>query len=210
MRAHQLLQWGRTPQQLKSLTCINAVQVQGGTISRGGKPAVPYYDTIGIRPGYPPHPSLPPSVAPKPEHVGTIDPVPAMYGMDYWSKQTKWHGLEIYQDFQKFDPRFLKTFTVDGAGGEVINSVAISHSAWSIKLETNRGRSEIFGEVEDEGDRYNWTSYAAKDGEVMVGLSVSFGRLSGWSHGAKMWSHWTVSDLGVMLQKVDEVGNWIH
>lgn len=208
MRTHELLQWGRTPQQHKSLTCINAVEVQGGTANRHGRHCIPTYDIIGLRPGYTPHFSLPASIGPKPEHVGTIHPVPAMYGIIHWSEQTGWPGSDIYQDFQDFDPRFLKTFTVDGAGGEVIHSVAASQSMGSIRLSTNWGRSKIFGRVEDEGYNYNWVSYEAKDGEVIVGLSVSFGKLSGWSHRAKMSSHWTISDLGVMLQSVDENGDW--
>ncbi|KAF9690589.1 hypothetical protein EKO04_011428 [Ascochyta lentis] len=207
MRTHQLLHWGRTPHQLKNLRCISALQVQGGTIGRHGR-AVPYYDIIGMRPGYTPHSSLPPSIAPKPQHVGTLDPVPTMYGIEHWNKQTKWHGLEIYKDYEKFDPRFLKTFDVDGAGGEIINSIAISQNAGSVKLTTNWGRHEIFGHMEEEEHHYEWVGYEAKEGEVVVGLSVSFSTLSGWSSGATMWSHWTVRELGVMLQRVDEAGNW--
>lgn len=210
MRTHQLLQWGRSPQQLKSLTCINAIEVQGGTVSCRDYQNKPTYDIIGLRPGYPPHRSLPVSIAPQPEHVGTIDPVPAMYGIERWGNMADMVGLEIYQDFQKFDARFVNTFTVNGAGGEIISSVSISENMRSIKLATNRGRSKIFGHVESRRHNYNWLSYEAKEGEVIVGLSTSFAELSGWSHGAKMSSHWRLSDLGVMLQSVDENGNWRH
>jgi hypothetical protein len=189
MLSHQLLHW-----KCKSLVRITALQAQGDTDGSGKE----IYDIIGMKPGYPPHPSPPPGLTPKPSHIGTIDPVPAKYGIQNWRAASQAPGIKLHKPFKSPDAKTRKTLDID-----LVNEVSLSHDARSIKLSTNRGRSEVFGHETKEED-YRWVSYTAKQGECIVGLSVCFGRLSGWSPGAKMWSHWAVSDVGVMLESVDD------
>jgi hypothetical protein len=35
----------------------------------------------------------------------------------------------------------------------------------------------------------------------VLGVSACFGRLKGWSASAKSWSHWALSDVGVVVGK---------
>lgn len=199
----QLLHWAPTPELLKNLISISAFQVPGWTDGNGWEQC----DIVGLRPDFPARPSLF-WAAGKPRHIGTCGPVPTQYGIGRWRNALHYPSKEIQADFEDLDPKFVKTMGIDGAGGEVVSKVAVSHDAKSIRLSTNRGRDNVFGYVRETEQEYQWVDYAATKGEVIVGLSVCFGRLSGWSTGVKAFSHWTVREVGVMLQSVDEEGNW--
>jgi hypothetical protein len=43
----------------------------------------------------------------------------------------------------------------------------------------------------------------AGEGEVVVGLTACFGRLGGWSARTGLWSHWGLSEVGVIFGKRD-------
>jgi hypothetical protein len=45
--------------------------------------------------------------------------------------------------------------------------------------------------------------------EVILGLSLCFGRLAGWSEARQIWSHWSLLDVGVLYCKVDDKGKMV-
>jgi hypothetical protein len=180
------------PKQLKCLTSIGARQVPAH-----GTPA---HNIIGMRVEYTTKSA---STLPKSKNIGTYHPVPVHWGARRWKEAQGWHDLESHKRFEELPKRDLdKTFLVDGPGDEVINQVAISQDAHSIKISTNRARSAVFGQVRKKENNYRWGSYAAKDGEIIVGLIVCFGEPEEFNRKANMWSHWAVEHVGVMLQKV--------
>lgn len=97
-------------------------------------------------------------------------------------------------ELKPFDDASTEHFLIDGSGGEVITEVHATANMKAFKLYSNRVRSCHFGE---KGD-HDWLEYKVEEGEMIVGLVCAFGRLGGWSFGAKMHSHWHLSGLGVL------------
>ncbi|KAL1592714.1 hypothetical protein SLS60_011130 [Paraconiothyrium brasiliense] len=102
-------------------------------------------------------------------------------------------------ELKSFDEDSMEHFYMDGPRGEIITEVHASDDMKAIKLFTNKGRDCYFG----ESGRQQWTEYQVEPGHRIVGLVCAFGRLAGWSWGAKMYSHWVLSGLGVLTVAED-------
>ncbi|KAJ4351210.1 uncharacterized protein N0V89_006549 [Didymosphaeria variabile] len=98
---------------------------------------------------------------------------------------------------KSFDEKSMEHFLIDGPGGEIVTEVHASGDMKAIKLFTNRGRDCYFGEKYRQD--WDWLEYRVEPGHMIVGLVCAFGRLGGWSGAAKMYSHWMLSGLGVLI-----------
>lgn len=114
-----------------------------------------------------------------------------------WSIAKEFHDLDLWEKKKTYEEN-MRHFEIDGAGGERVVEVRVTQDRRSFILVTNRGREGAFGE---DGEGREWNVKKAEEGEVIVGLTVCFGRLGGWSQSAKMWSHWGMCDLGVVIAK---------
>lgn len=114
-------------------------------------------------------------------------------------------SLSLSSQFSPFDSNFMRHLDIDGPAGEEIIQVDVSEDFKAIKLITNKGRECYWGEER----RGQWHSRVASEEECIVGLSVCFGRLGGWSWKAKMYSHWKVSEIGVVVCRRDG-GMWVE
>lgn len=192
MLPHEVLLWAEFPSHYKYLDCLSCFQVASSTGSSGNDDDGDFHgrDIVGfqIRKVH----AF--GVAP---HIGTGGPVPAQH--------PKWHEvrdpseLNLHNALTPFEEANMRHFVIDGPGGEVVTEVYVSDDMNAIKLRTNRGRECYWGEE----NKLHWLSKEAAEGEVIVGLSCCFGRLSGWSWSAKMHSHWKLSNLGVVTMKLD-------
>ncbi|KAH7092485.1 hypothetical protein FB567DRAFT_588761 [Paraphoma chrysanthemicola] len=144
------------------------------------------------------------------EHIGAGGPVHAMLGDEWIHNGDEKNGkLDLYEKAKYWEKRFMTYFDIDGAAGEVVSEVHVTRDRRCIRLITNRGREGIFGDTisgSNGGDNLDpghreWDVKKAEEGEVIVGLSACFGRLGGWSPTAKRWSHWGLSDLGVLVAR---------
>lgn len=186
----QILQWAQFPEQYKTLTGISCFQPSGGTASSGDRTwDVP--DMIGFKPTFN-------WKFGSPRHVGTGGPVPAQFAE--WHDAKSPRELNMFDKAKAWEDAYTVHFMIDGAGGEVVSEVHASEDMKALKLITNKGRESYFGEP-DRGD--NWRIKRAEPGELITGLSVCFGRLGGWSWGAKMHSHWKVDSFGVVTMRID-------
>jgi hypothetical protein len=135
---------------------------------------------------------------------------PHAFQHEQWGSGTL-QAAELHEELQNrfqwrsFDSKNTTTFSVDGIRGEVITEVHTDHEFKAIRLVTNRGREGYFGAK----NRMNWHVKKAEEGEMILGLSVCFGRLGGWSEARQMWSHWELSDVGVVYCKVDKMRNMV-
>jgi hypothetical protein len=136
------------------------------------------------------------------EKIGSQGPVPAMLS-ERWQTVKEWDELDIWNNVKQWKEENMRHFDIDGKGGEIVAEVHVTKDRRSLKLVTNRGREGEFGE---KSDGKEWErGKKAEEGELIVGVTACFGRLSGWSQSAKMWSHWGLTDLGVVLtDKEDE------
>lgn len=116
-----------------------------------------------------------------------------------WLKVQDASELKIHKSLKPFEEADMSHFAIDGPGGEVVTEVHMSNDMNAIKLRTNRERECYWG----EGNKTDWVIKHAAEGEVIVGLSCCFGRLGGWSWSAKKYSHWQLSDVGVVTMKMD-------
>jgi hypothetical protein len=96
------------------------------------------------------------------------------------------------------DRQNIATFSPD----ESITEVHVEQQYRALKLVTRTGQVGYFGEP----DRHDWFVRKAVPGERFVGISTCFGALGGWSESAKMWSHWKLSRVGVLFERVDGEG----
>lgn len=128
--------------------------------------------------------------------IGEHGPVPAQLA-DEWAQAKEIGDLDLWNKKKPWEEEQLRHFAIDGQNGERVVEVWASRDRKTFKLVTNLGREGIFGE--DAVDGKEWDVKRAEEGEVIVGLSVCFGRLGGWSQSAKMWSHWGMSDVGVVV-----------
>lgn len=129
--------------------------------------------------------------------VGTGYPVPAQApGFQECTKLADLPrgGIEL------FGKAFTKDFPIEGCEGEIVTEVHVSSDVMALKLVTNKGNECVFGQ---EG-RSEWHVKKADKGECIVGLACAFGRLGGWSQGAKVYSHWALSNVEVVTLEVDE------
>jgi hypothetical protein len=88
---------------------------------------------------------------------------------------------------------------------ESITEVHVEQRYRALKLVTQSGRVGYFGEP----NMRDWFVRKAVDRERFVGISTSFGALGGWSESARMWSHFKLSRVGVLFERVDEEGKVI-
>lgn len=149
------------------------------------------------------------------QQVGTFGPVPSQspeWNEEGWYGSKKWvneegkpvkplnpSDLNLVDTLQPFEEKHTSHFDIDGPGGEEVTEVHVSDDFKAIKLKTNWDRECYWG----EGERNQWYSKIASEDECIMGLSVCFGRLGGWSWKAKMYSHWKLSDVGVVLARRD-------
>ncbi|OJD31475.1 f-box domain protein [Diplodia corticola] len=68
-------------------------------------------------------------------------------------------------------------FDVDGAGGEVVDSVEMAWGGYAraVKLHTNRDREVVWG----DGNACDWVTLTAPPGQTIVGLVFVFGNIGG-------------------------------
>lgn len=147
------------------------------------------------------------------QHIGTFGPVPSQSpeweDTGYIQNRLDADGkplpplnpssLSLSSHFHSYDEKYMQHFDVDGPAGEEIVQVDVSTDFKAIKLKTNKGRDCYWGEER----RGQWYTRVASDEECIVGLSVCFGRLGGWSWKAKMYSHWKVSEIGIVVCRRD-------
>jgi hypothetical protein len=79
----------------------------------------------------------------------------------------------------------------------LVNEAHVSDDVKALKFITNFGRECYWGEER----RQKWHIKRADEGELILGLSCCFGDLGGWSCSATMFSHWTLSTVGVVKIK---------
>lgn len=205
MLPHEILLWAETADAYQFLTSIEAFAVVAGNcVSGNGTWDIP--DLIGFR-------SVSTHRDSTQSFIGNGGPVPSMNGEEWRKgmsrgneddgKQLNPSDLDLHQHFKQWDPAFMQKFEIDGAGGEIVSEVHFSLDCKAIRLVTNLGRQCYWGEERRE----HWLDYVAGEDEVILGLSACFGTLGGWSSSAKMYSHWKVSEIGVVLGKKDG-GRW--
>lgn len=205
MLPHEIFLWAETAEKYQSLSAIEAFIVISGQCTSGNETwDIP--DLIGFRSlGTYRYGHLP--------CIGNGGPVPSM-DIEEWrkgmsrgkeddGKQLNPSDLNLRENFRQWDPRFMQRFDIDGAGGEIVTEVHVSVDYKAIRLVTNLGRHCYWGEER----RGHWLDYVVGEDEAILGLSVCFGRLGGWSWSAKMYSHWKVSEIGLVLGKKDG-GKW--
>lgn len=117
-----------------------------------------------------------------------------------WQKALKFEDLDLWNKKTQWEEEHMRHLDIDGPGGERVVQVRVSKDRRSFVLVTDRGREGAFGE---KSAGKEWEIKKAGDGETIAGLTACFGRLSGWSQSAKMWSHWGLCDLGVIMGKVE-------
>lgn len=212
MLPHHILLWSRTPEDLKDLRRITTFSIVAGECSSGNGDRWPIPDLLGFtfsRKGT--------WVAEEraPQIVGSFGPVPCQasewkeegwYGSKKWTdedgnavKPLNPSDLKLDEKYPSFDEKYMEHFEVDGAGGEEVTEVHVSQDFKAVKLKTNKGRECYWG----EGRRNQWYTKVANDEEYIAGLSVCFGRLGGYSWRAKMYGHWKLSELGVVMARRD-------
>jgi hypothetical protein len=191
MMSHEFFPWAMNMNEYKRLTSITCFQPIGGRVSCGaGVFDVP--DIVGFSAEYTSEQS-------SSRMAGSGGPV--------FSQDKRWNDglvsslaeLNLDGQFQPFDEGSVVRFDIDGPGGEVVTEVHISDDMKAIKLHTNRQRECFFGEERRNG----WKIERAAPGEMIVGLSLSFGLAGGWNHRANSHSHWKMSELGVLVSTVD-------
>jgi hypothetical protein len=62
----------------------------------------------------------------------------------------------------------------------------------------------VFGHLLFKENEYVWDRFVAEEQEVIVGISVCFEKPGYYNGEAKMWSHWTVKHVGVMVQSLED------
>jgi hypothetical protein len=143
--------------------------------------------------------------------VGTGNPVPFQH--PFWltsNKPLRELQQELYKMYPSdiqgygtaFNPRFTKSFPIDGKAGEKVTEVHVSEDYRALRLVTNTGRDVTFGQPSSSD--LMWHARVAAADEVFLGFSVQFGALSGWSETMKMFSHMRLSGVGVVFVRVDE------
>lgn len=117
--------------------------------------------------------------------------------MEKWNQVAEFQDLDLWNNKKRWEEESMRHFEIDGPGGERVVEVRVTMDRKSVKVVTNLGREGVFGEEEGK----EWDVLKAGEGEVIVGLSMCFGRLGGWSEGAKMWSHFGACDFGIVIAK---------
>lgn len=110
----------------------------------------------------------------------------------------------------------ISHFDIAGANGEAVTEVHWNSVLGALKLVTNHGRECTWGgssEVSDgsELDVSNssssdtaWSIKRSDPGEIIVGLRCCYGRLGGWDEAAGTYRHWKLTDVGVVVAKMEE------
>lgn len=119
--------------------------------------------------------------------------------MEKWSQVPDFQTLDLWNQKKDWEEDCMAHFDIDGPGGERVVEVHVTMDRRSVRLVTSQGREGMFGEDNVQGKE--WDVIKAGEKEVIVGLSVCFGQLGGWSEGAKMWSHFGACDFGVVVAR---------
>lgn len=212
MLSHDLLLWGESTEALRRLRRISVFNIVAGYCSSGSGERWPIPDLLGFA-------YFIEGNEESSKYVGTFGPVPCQtpeWKEEGWYSAAKWTAedgkpikplnpsdLNLRQKIPHFDEKHMLHFDVDGPEGEEVTEVHVSMDFKAVKLKTNRGKECYWGEER----RDQWHSRIAGDEEYIAGLSVCFGRLGGYSWRAKMYSHWRLSEVGVVLARRDG-GTW--
>lgn len=129
-----------------------------------------------------------------PNHIGNHGPVPASIP-DFNTCET-WDQLDLWKRGKQWREEDMRYFEMDRKGGEEITRLKATKDRRAFTLVTNRGRSGDFGRSVDEGEE--WDVLQIQDEEVVTALILTFGEPCEWSEGMKMWSHFVMTDLGVI------------
>ncbi|KAJ5594936.1 uncharacterized protein N7459_001144 [Penicillium hispanicum] len=89
-------------------------------------------------------------------------------------------GIKSEKDGSDWQAAHCVHLDIDGAGGEMISTVAIAQegTAKALKLITNRGREVYWGE--DNRSERSWQNFTAPEGKMLIGIVVAFATPSGW------------------------------
>ncbi|KAF2124355.1 hypothetical protein P153DRAFT_390389 [Dothidotthia symphoricarpi CBS 119687] len=192
---HQALLWAQRPAEYQSLMRISVLQIPipTGIAPDGTLRTTP--DIVAIRPGHN-------WTFGTPSHIGIQGPVPAQDPA--WNSASSAHDLptprSLHEKFKPFDDAFTQHFAIDGPGGEVVTEVHVSEDVRAFKLRTNREREGHFGAQNVGG---GWAVKKAEEGELVVGLTACFGEASGYGHVARRYSHWRLTEMGVLTVRID-------
>jgi hypothetical protein len=177
---YEVLLWAKEESELKRLTRISALSVEGG-ISRGYRDGreteMPTHDVLGIRAEYE-------TRYWEPARTVGSGRIPQL--VDYKahrSESTERRDSETEKP--DWADEYLVHFDFDGPGGEIITEIHVADEAKAIKLRTNRDRWSYFGEAE----RNDWHIVRPEEGEVLVGMVVCFGTASGRNWETKTFGH---------------------
>ncbi|KAF9739198.1 hypothetical protein PMIN06_009236 [Paraphaeosphaeria minitans] len=184
--------WATNGAQYKSLERISCFQPIGGTASSGNETwSIP--DIVGFGWGR--------ASGDLCLLAGAGGPVPVQSPDWQEMKNPRTELVSWIQEtpLRAFDEESTEHFLIDGPGGEIVTAVHASSDMKAVRLFTNRDRSCYFGEQ----NRGQWLEFRAESGHMIVGIVCAFGRLGGWSWGAKMQSHWMLSGLGVLTVAED-------
>jgi hypothetical protein len=184
MQTHQILVWAENPSVYKVLVRISAFVFEGEIVGINFKQQTSFRTHL--------------------IHIGTGGPVPALLGRE-WQDAKQSTELDMHKKKVAWEEEYTQHFDVDGQAGEIVTEVHTTRDRKRFKVVTNLGRVGQFGDI-GEGEEVGgqWEIVKAEEGELIIGLTACFGRVAGWSEGAKMWSHWCLSGLGVLCMKVGD------
>jgi hypothetical protein len=191
MMSHEFFLWAMDMDECKCLTSITCFQPVGGRVS-SGEDYFDVPDVVGFLAEYTSEQS-------SPRVAGSGGPVPSQDKRWRDALDSSLTELNLDERFQPFDEGSVVRFDIDGPGGEVVTEVHISDGLKGITLRTNRQRECFFGEERRSG----WKIGRAAPGEMIVGLSLSFGLAGGWNRSVERHSHWKMSKLGVLVSTVE-------
>ena len=192
MMPHSPFIWADFPHAYEHLKRISALQLPSGSVDGNSEPITSTLDITALQ--Y----TRDQPVTTEPQHVGNAMPARAM--RPDWNECLDPKSNADALDLTVFNQAHTHAFDIDGAGGETVTEVHFSPASGALKLVTNRGRESAF----NHGEQSDWVVKTTPPGHVIVGLSCCFGKLSGWSQAASLFSHWKLSDLGVITIEVKE------
>lgn len=111
-------------------------------------------------------------------------------------------GQHQNQETGAFESPDHKDTIVFPLNDESITEVHVEQQYRAFKLVTQSGRVGYFGVP---GCKDWWVRKVVK-GERFVGIGTCFGSLGGWSETAMIWSHWKLSRVGVVFERVTADG----
>lgn len=110
----------------------------------------------------------------------------------------------------------MSHFDIAGANGEAVTEVHWNAVLGALKLVTNHGQkcnwggsSEVSSNSEldissSSSSNDEWSIKRSDPGEIIVGLRCCYGRLGGWDEAVGTYRHWKLTDVGVVVAKLEE------